>query len=330
MVDKKYINNIIDYTVNEYYGLNNKCMIVKSSIYYDNAVALCEKYGLKLKQCTNDHLRFEETGHNNPLNEDITSTELRFDSMLHQDGLRNINFIDDYSDHENELYSLDEILGYFTSMPLNLKSGVGLMVFDDDDAPNHSVIYDPNLRRDNVVHITNDAYKGFTKYNGDVTHNPERIMGHEMGHCFEYSKLTGDEKQIVRKALNREPLTAQEKGILMGNIIEKINTYSTMNGLFYNAVMSETNNRPLRGIQTPYAQQSFMTSFDDGMDGLSEHFAESVSVVAFRDKTDKSNCQINTASLSEAFMGVSKNVGYDKYVSKQPQSSKVLEDLLFK
>ena len=82
MVELEDIKEIVSATIDEYYQLDNKCSIIKSSPYYAQALEMSEKYGLRLKKCTRNQLRFEDTGHTNPLNDRIKSTEIRFDGML--------------------------------------------------------------------------------------------------------------------------------------------------------------------------------------------------------------------------------------------------------
>lgn len=318
MVNKDKIREIVDYTISEYYGLTHKCSIIKSSPYYSNAIRLSEKYGLKIKRCTRTELRFEDLNHKNPLNDKITSTELRFDGMLDSD---KINLFDD--NHNKGKYTLDEVLGFYTSMPTGLKNGTGLIVFDDSSNQNYSIIYDPNLRRENVVHMTSYAYKDNPNFNF------ERIMAHEMGHCLEMGQLTSSEKSVVRKLANGELLDYKENRIFIDGVLPKIHTYSRRGGVFAEAVDmdSDVGGLPVEYmIRSAYARNYYAQNWDDDNCSLGEHFAETVSVVSFRDKEDKINAILDCGDDTTLL-----NLTYNEYVYEggQVESIPVVEDLLF-
>lgn len=324
MVRVEDIQEVISSTINEYYGLDNKCSIIKSSPYYQQALEMSEKYGLKLKKCTRDQLRFEDTGHTNPLNENITSTEIRFDGML---GEGHIDFTNSGDDIENGVYTMDTVLGYYDSMPYNLKCGTGLITFTQEEASNHSVCYDPFLRKENVIHMTMDTYEG----GRDEDFSMERIMAHEMGHCLEFGQLDSNDKNIIKKAMVDGMLTFEEQEYMMNVTIPKTHMYSGDGGVFKEAVLQEAGSYDEVGsvIQSAYATGYYLTTMDSNCE-LGEHFAETVSMVSFKDKGDKGNAKLNTSSVLGSMLGLKNIIDYDTFYdgSKQTDSINVVEGLL--
>ena len=333
MVSREQIEEIINETIKEYNILSIKCSIIKSSPFYPEAIRLSEKYGLKLKKCTRDQLRFEDLNHINPLNDRITSTELRFDDMLEWDG-DEIHFTDTDEDQSNGVYSLDSILGFYDSMPQNLKNGTGLIVFQDINNVNNSTIYDTELNRENVVHITLDAYDS----SHGETGNMERVMAHEMGHCFEMGQLNDENIQFIKRIFKNGQATdnlTDEDLDYFNNVIQPImHTYSKPTGVFGERVLRETSinggnptdpNDVIKTIQSSYGRHSFLMSDGLSNDCFAEHFAETLSIVSFRDKSNKDSARINCDG-NLFFPGEVK--GFDEYV-KEDMSSKVAEELLF-
>lgn len=348
MVSKKEIERIITETIQDYNTLNTKCSIIKSSPYYQQAVAMSEKYGLKLKKCTKTQLRFEETGHINPLNDRITSTEIRFDNMLN-DG--HIDFTNEHEDKKNGIYSMDTLLGYYSTMPFNLKSSVGAMVFEPTDEANHSAIYDPYIRKENVVTITNEAYR--TDVGEDW--NPERIMAHEMGHCLEMGQLTEEERRIFGQNLkkldngddsyddvffeekilpkmhiySRDIIDAEEYADSFGEDVPYFDDYEI--GIFAEAQQSS-----IGGIPSKYGSDfKYLNNYTPSV-RYSEHFAETVSMISFRDKEDKSNAKMRC--VPNPYREDTVVTDYDQFLTGKlpnqymtvPKSSySVVEKLLF-
>ena len=331
MIDKEIILKSLDDAI-------LKCGIIKSSPYYRTALKMSEKYGLKIKRCTKKELRFVDEGHVNPLNESITSTELRFDEMLDNDG--QISF--DNKSYESE-YTLDDILGYYSSMPEPLKNRVGLIVFEDNFEDNRSTMYSPKYKRDNVITITNKAYnsinvqyddEGDEYYDVEDTMHMERILAHEMGHCFEFQKLDDLEKSVARKIINGSE-NEKDNIIFYENILPKMHTYSKKDGVFGKAVFSEAEKEGKSiedMILSGYAKKYFLGNSENRgseYNRLAEHFAETVSVLSFKNKPKKyAKFKGDSGSLISYFLGLSKDVGYDDVLEMQPESSKVVLELL--
>ena len=330
MVKREDIEEIVSDVINDFYGINTKCSIIKSSPYYAQALEMSEKYGLKLSKCTKTQLRFKDEGHVNPQNNRITSTELRFDDMLMN---KHIDFTNENEDIEEGVYSIDTILGYYDNMPSNLKNYVGLMDFVDTNDPNHSTVYDPNLRRENVVYITNDAYIGKTYYNTD-THNLERIMAHEMGHCMDYGQLNSEDKSFIKKVYEGDESIMNQESLdwFKSVVLPKTHVHSG-NGGFSEAVHHDAEDKGVDVVDVIPSTYAKMYYYDNEGDvnELGEHFAETVSMVSFRDKVDKGNARITTGSPILASLGIGDELDYDKYMGDigSMRSVGYVEGLLF-
>lgn len=330
MVKLEDIQEIINNIINEYYGLNIKCSIIKSSPYYQVALAMSEKYGLRIKKCTRTQLRFEDnTNHYNPLNDKITSTELRFDELINETNGENkyVNLFNGEL-NERENFTLDQLLGYYDSMPQPLKNGVSLITFEPTGVAPHSFAYEPPLRKENIIHITNEALK-----DNNPPYTLERVMAHEMAHCLEMSQLNSRDKNIFKKIYEGEEDMSQEDTRYFYEVIQnKMYTYSKPNGLFGEAVEQEyhedynnfgvVNREDL--IHSTYAENYYYNNMGE-VNRFSEHFAETVSVLSFRDRENKNDAMIGGGEFGED------SISYYEYVLEggQVRSIPVVEELLY-
>ena len=79
-----------------------------------------------------------------------------------------------------------------------------------------------------------------------------------------------------------------------------------------------------------YLQKGMSPTVGDTV-GLSEHLAETVSMVSFKNKSDKGNAKITTGSLMDLMLGLGGEIiDYDTYVGSgvQKESIPVVEKLL--
>lgn len=318
MVDKEDIEKVLNDIFHEY-GLETKCSIIKSSPYYEQALEMSEKYGLKLKKCTRDQLRFEDLNHHNPLNEDITSTEIRFDGMLNSDKI-------DFTNSTDSKYTMENILGTYDAMPEELKNRTGIIAFEDMDWSPHSAIYLPQYRKENAIVITNEAYTD------EETMQMGRIMAHEMGHCFEFGKLNDDEKACVRRMLN-ENVAEGDMEIWMNGIYPKSHLYSMEGGVFADAVHSDASSRgvdELSVITSDYAKVHYL-EHQNKPGGqyhmFGEDFADTVSMVATPNRSE-AKVDSTRGDILDMLFGEPETIGFDEFKANQPKSVAVVEDLL--
>ena len=279
----------------------DKCNVLKGSKYYASANNISERFGLTLSKCSDKELVFKDTKND---------TVLDFSGFLDRNDL--INFDGEEMD---SMFSLEDIIGFYNNASDVLKKGTNLIhfenyVFDEENYNpsdmeqfhiKHKGLYntaskfwdnDNNVQKS--IRITPKIFDKSLDVEGEW--NVERCILHEMFHCLDYKSLNKRQRDLMRRGNGgKPPLTKDEHKEFYELYSNKRNqmSYSVDEG-FEEAVNKDMDFQRSKGL-TPSLVSNYAISFYDNSltdVKLSENFADIGSVVAFKDRDDKSNAKL--------------------------------------
>ena len=242
----------------------------------DIAKSISKKYGLEVSVNGLGEEEAYAVNRQHVLDKKRTYTDVKF--RFWDDESKTLIDLSDMVEHQEMMdftnsgkakYDLDDFFGYYTQIPPTLRESVGLIKFRPQDEGCNCCLHNmyinvlggKSYEVDSGIHITSQA---FAQDKGN-TFNFQRILYHEVGHCFDKDKIIASSEEYYNAMGKNDEKFASDYGR---------SYYFTGRDVFDD--ISDAHKVPLR-----------------------EDVAETISMVCFENIDDKINANIFNERVEE-------------------------------
>ena len=218
----------------------------------------------------------------------------------------------------NASYTLDDVLRYYTEMNDIAKTRTSAVIFETNSGASMNREYNGQYGLENTIEISNMVYGNRRGTNVPSEYHLKQVLAHEAGHASERILTRGDVEVLRKSCIGKNKFSprglnsAEEKRYytLLGANATRGRANAISYSKEYETAMSQNKVR----FASDYAKRKH----GYGMGGNSEDFAETMSAVAYRNSSDKSNFRITYPD--------GKVVGYDEFVRDHEATFKICCD----